>query len=156
MIEFIINKIYSHPHDKEKSENDIKTIVKRTIVDGKFDLKLVQTELQKNFSFEDNQIRFVLSIIQAVNEIIPSMNDDKTFKKFIKKLVKSKEKVGVCSFTTNKDNKPMWSLYADVYKGYCIEYATPSRKSVMENLCPVIYTKEFENSIFKTLIEYSI
>lgn len=62
----------------------------------------------------------------------------------------SKEKVGVCSFTTKRDNKPMWSLYADTYKGYCIEYET------LQNICPVIYTKEFDNNIIKTMVKFSL
>lgn len=156
IIDYIFDIVNNHPHSGEKSEDELKDIAKRTIVNGKIDSNLVKKEMQNTFNYSDEQVDFMLSILEGVDNMIPNITDDKKFKSFLKKLVLSKEKVGVCSFTTNKDNKPMWSLYADVYKGYCIEYVTPKRKNVVNNLCPVIYSKEFENNIFKTLIEFAI
>lgn len=32
------------------------------------------------------------------------------------------ERFGICCFTTDRKNKSMWSLYANSYKGWCLEF----------------------------------
>lgn len=66
------------------------------------------------------------------------------------------DKVGICSLSEVRDNKPMWSLYGGNYSGYCIEYEIPREKDLILNLCPVIYSKRANNSLIEKMLEYSI
>ena len=58
---------------------------------------------------------------------------------------------GVCALTDKIDNKPMWSLYSDNYKGYCIEYDYSKTNEIIQHLLPVIYTKRRNNNLEEKL-----
>ena len=57
-----------------------------------------------------------------------------------------REDIRVASFSECKDSLLMWSHYADMHKGYCIEYKIDKNQNAREklsrlNLLPVIYSK---------------
>lgn len=68
----------------------------------------------------------------------------------------SKKKIGVCSLTTKRDNKPMWSLYSDIYKGYCIEYEALDTEKLLQYLYPVIYTENIDNNLIKIIPKFIV
>lgn len=92
----------------------------------------------------------------SFNHITNSVLSSKQFEEILKSQINSKELIGICSFTTQRDNKPMRSLYGNKYRGYCIEYEIPGNKDIVSILCPVIYTKQFDNNLVKTLIKFAI
>ena len=47
---------------------------------------------------------------------------------------------GVCCFTENNDNLLMWSHYADIYKGFCLEFDT--NYEPFNKIEKVVYSKE--------------
>lgn len=48
----------------------------------------------------------------------------------------------ICSLSETNSNQLMWSLYADMYKGYCLEYSTNTERISPESLFPVIYDEK--------------
>ena len=156
MMEYIVDVIFKHPHEGNINKQQMIEMIKDSTVNGKVSSDLIKRELDKNNTLNDEQKHLFLNAMINFQTTIESLSEDQNLKNLFLVLIQSKEKVGVCSFTTKRDNKPMWSLYADTYKGYCIEYETPFTKDILPNLCPVIYTKEFDNNIIKTMIRFSL
>lgn len=156
MMEYIIDVVFSHPHSGELDKSRILEMLEESTVDGKISNDTLRKELDKNDSLTNEQKHIFLNAMINFQNTIATITDDDNLKKLFIVLMQSKEKVGVCSFTTKRDNKPMWSLYADTYKGYCIEYETPFNKDILPNLCPVIYTKDFDNNIIKMMIKFTL
>lgn len=156
MMEYIVDIIFSHPHSGDINKQQMIEMINDSTIDGKVSNKLIKEELDRNQTLNNEQKHLFLNSMINFQNTIASISKDESLKKLFLVLMQSKEKVGVCSFTTKRDNKPMWSLYADTYKGYCIEYETPLSKDILPNLCPVIYTKEFDNNIVKTMIKFSL
>lgn len=156
MMEFIVDTVFSHPHTGELDKPKMLNMIEDSIVDGKIDNGILKNELDKNNSLSNEQRHIFLNTMVNFQNTIATITEDDNLKNLFMVLMQSKEKVGVCSFTTKRDNKPMWSLYADTYKGYCIEYETSFTKDILPNLCPVIYTKEFDNSIIKMMVKFSL
>lgn len=94
--------------------------------------------------------------LKAFNDFFKEIYDSTEMNGFAEKAYNPGEKVGVCSLSEKRDNKVMWSLYGKNYSGYCIEYKIPLIKEVIQNLCPVIYTKKPNNSFIEKITEYSM
>lgn len=156
MMEYIVDVIFSHPHSGEIDKIRILKIIEDSIVDGNICNDILKIELDKTNILTDEQKHIFLNAMINIQNTMSTITEDDNLKNLFMVLIQSKEKVGVCSFTTKRDNKPMWSLYADTYKGYCIEYETPFTNDILPNICPVIYTKEFDNNIIKTMVKFSL
>lgn len=61
------------------------------------------------------------------------------------------EKIGVGSLAISKTNQVLWNMYANNYKGFCIEYEIPSN---VKNLYKVSYGKNKNNDILETFLRY--
>lgn len=83
------------------------------------------------------------------NEIV---NEGST-EKFIKIAIEGPEKAGIFALSEEKNNRIMWSLYANKYKGYCIEYDF-SKTEYIRILFPVLYKKNFVNNIESNIIDF--
>ena len=79
--------------------------------------------------------------------------EDKTFERFGMVLKEAGERVGVCSLSEINDNKVMWSLYCNEYKGYCVEYSIRNTKEGRRFLFPVIYTRKPNNNFIKKMFD---
>lgn len=156
MMEFIVDTVFSHSHSGELDKSEILRMIEDSTIDGIINNDILKNELGKNKSLSNEQKHIFLNAIINFQNTIASITSDDKLKNLFMVLMQSKERVGVCSFTTKRDNKPMWSLYADTYKGYCIEYETPFTKDILPNLCPVIYKKDFDNNIIKTMVKFSL
>lgn len=156
MMEYIVDVIFSHPHSGEIDKIRILKIIEDSIVEGNICNDILKIELDKTNILTDEQKHIFLNAMINIQNTMSTITEDDNLKNLFMVLIQSKEKVGVCSFTTKRDNKPMWSLYADTYKGYCIEYETPFTNDILPNICPVIYTKEFDNNIIKTMVKFSL
>lgn len=156
MMEYIVDVIFSHPHSGEIEKQKMLKMIEESTVDGMICNDVLIKELDKNNALTDEQKHIFLNTMINIQNTISTITEDDNLKNLFMVLMQSKEKVGVCSFTTKRDNKPMWSLYADTYKGYCIEYETPFTMDILPNLCPVIYTKEFDDNIIKRMVKFSL
>lgn len=156
MIAFIVDVVFSHLHSGELDKSIMLKMIEDSTADGIINNDVLKNELDKNNALSIEQKHIFLNVMINFQNTIATITEDDNLKNLFMLLMQSKEKVGVCSFTTKRDSKPMWSLYADTYKGYCIEYETPFTKDILPNLCPVIYTKEFDNNIIKTIVKFSL
>lgn len=156
MLGSIIDDVLSHSNSCDIDKSDMIRMVNDNTVDGKLSGDLLKNELDKNLTMNNEQKQLLLNTMNNLQTMCDSILNDDNLKNLFSLLMKSKEKIGVCSLTTKRDNKPMWSLYADAYKGYCIEYEIPFSTNVLSGLYPVIYTKEFDNNILKKIIKFFI
>lgn len=155
-LEYIANIILRYPHQNKIKKSDILSLIKRSIVDGKICTDLLKGELEKNSFLTSEQGKMLINIINNINPIISQTFDSSIFKELFAFYMKLKEKIGVCSLTTKRDNKPMWSLYANTYKGYCIEYELLSFEKRTCDILPVIYAKRFNNGIINAITQFVI
>ncbi len=156
IVEYIVDVIFSHPHSGEIEKQKMLEMIDESIVNGMICNDVLMKELDKNNMLTNEQKHIFLNTMINIQNTISTITEDDNLKNLFMVLMQSKEKVGVCSFTTKRDNKPMWSLYADTYKGYCIEYETPFTEDILPNLCPVIYTKEVDDNIIKKMVKFSL
>ena len=154
MMEYIVDIISSHPHSGNLDKPKMLKMLKDSTIDGIISNAVLKKELDKDNTLSNKQKHIFLNSMANFQSAIATITDDDNLKNLYITLIQSKEKIGVCSLTTKRDNKPMWSLYADTYKGYCIEYEIPFNKKILSYLCPVIYTKKFDNNIIKTMIKF--
>lgn len=66
----------------------------------------------------------------------------------IEEYKKTLDKFAICSFTKRNDNRHFWSLYADTYKGWCLEFDEDNlvdhvRDGVPNVLQEVLYINKF-------------
>lgn len=146
------------PFNKDVSQKDLKKIIKKSILDGRVDDCLVKKEVSKNKDLSEKEKRQIINVFNNFNNLSTEYKSDKNFEQQINYLLNAKQEFGICSLTTNRDNKVMWSLYGDLYKGYCIEYDIPINDAVMARIFPVIYKSKYDNSVynavFKTLFSH--
>ncbi len=156
MIEFIADIILSHCDPKKAKKEQIIFMINESTVNGQIDKEILERILKQDTSFTNEEKHIFLNSMSNFSNTVDTIVNDDAMKNLFVTLMHSKEKIGLCSLTTKRDNKPMWSLYADTYKGYCIEYETPVNKESLYNLYPVIYTKEFDNDIVKFMIKFAL
>lgn len=156
MNEYIIDIIFNHPHSEEVNKEKMIALIEESTIEGRINYTILKRKLDENNNFTNEQKNLLLNTMKNFKNTISTIINSKKFKNLFTLLIHSKEKIGVCSFTTKRDNRPMWSLYADRYKGYCVEYKMPIAKDLMQNLYPVIYTKDFDNNIVNALVKFTI
>lgn len=156
MMEYIVDIVFSHPHSNKVDKEYFINLIDECTVDGKIDNKSLEAKLDDYPELSLEQKNLFYGVMVNFQNTISTMTEDESLKNLFKVLMQSKEKIGVCSFTTKRDNKPMWSLYSNKYKGYCVEYETPMTKDVIPNLCPVIYTNDSETNIVKIMVKFGL
>ncbi len=156
MMRFIVDVVFSHSVSNKIDKQQVIMMIDDCTVDGEICYDLLKTKLDFFGEMTLEQKDLFLNTMINFQNTVKSITDDEALKNLYNVFINAKEKVGVCSFTTKRDNKAMWSLYADTYKGYCIEYDTPMTQDVISNLCPVIYTNEFNNNIVKATVQFAI
>lgn len=86
---------------------------------------------------------------------IPEKLDDPTIKTQMQQLIlmamESREKMGICSLSANKNDSYMWEKYADKSSGYCIEYDIENYE-LSKSIFPVIYEDDRQTNIVLTLV----
>ena len=155
MMNFIIDVVMKYCH-QEFNRNEILKMIDRCTVNGKVDNQILVKELDSIQKLSNTQKDVLLNTFLNFDNVLTEITNDDRLKNLIKNLVKSKETVGICSLTTKRDNKVMWSHYGDVYKGCCIEYEIPKVNQIIDNLCPVVYTRKFDNNISKKIVEFAL
>lgn len=156
VLEYISNIVLRYPHYNKIKKSDILSLIKKSIVNGQMCTDLLKGELEKNSFLTFEQVEMLINILNNINPIISQTFDSDVFKELFSFYTHLSKKIGVCSLTTKRDNKPMWSLYANTYKGYCIEYELPSPEKITCNILPVVYTKRFNNGIINAITQFVI
>lgn len=68
----------------------------------------------------------IQEVISKSDVLANNLLENEEFKNVIRTLLKLlndlRTDTGICSFAEKKDNQVMWTMYANHYKGYCIEY----------------------------------
>lgn len=138
------------------NKRELNAMVQRCIVNGEIDSDLFFSEIDKISTLNFIQKNILHSFIFSQTIASQKMSESKNIKKLFYQLANSKKEVGVCSFTTKRDNKPMWSLYANNYKGYCLEYEIPKKYITSIKLIPVIYTNKYDNNIINNILTFGL
>ena len=118
--------------------------------------EFVNKEQQKEF-------RTVISSLAYIFEKLDTEMDKKSdFAKGMKLLMDTNNLMGAYCMCESYSNENLWALYADNFKGYCIEYdltdPCKSKGSIrfISNLYPVSYVDKKDDDWFKPLFESTI
>lgn len=156
MMGYLVDIVFAHSHSKEIDKEGMLKLIDDCTVEGKVKKEILETKLDGFGTLTPEQKDLFFSVMINFQNAMGTMTSDKSLKRLYKLFLSAKKKIGICSFTTKRDNKPMWSLYADSYKGYCVEYEIPMKKEIIDNLCPVIYSDEIDNNIVKATVKFAI
>lgn len=138
------------------SLKEVKKLASQCIVENGIDYEKVPKVVTDNGVVRTEEVEPLFVALNTFNENFQGVLDSTKMDGFVESAYNPGDKVGVCSLSELRDNKVMWSLYGKKYKGYCIEYDIPKTKQVIQNLCPVIYTKKNNNRFIEKILEYSM
>lgn len=154
-VDFVIN--IACPNGLQNlSVKEIRKLAIECIDKNGIDFEKAPKIVRSNGTTTITEIEPVFIMFDSFNENFKNILQGTELDGFAKSAKEPGDRVGVCSLSETRDNKVMWSLYSNVYKGYCVEYEVPKRKEVTPNLCPVIYTKRSNNSFIEKMLEYFV
>lgn len=151
----MLDIIFKYSGAVRHSKEDLIKLIDKCTENGKIVRDTLEKEMDKMSNLTNAQ-KFIMgnalsNFDNTLNELI---NEGNELKETLKIFIQSKEKIGVCSFSTKRDNKVMWSHYSDIYKGYCIEYGIPKSETAESSLLPVVYSKKATNNISISIIDF--
>lgn len=142
--------------DLEKS-----SLIFDAIIDEHFDFDFIYKRIC--YLVKDEEKKALKTATSAIAYMFRNLdnqaNENKDFKKGIEMFLNINELMGAYCVCDTMSNDQLWSLYADRYAGYCIEYdLTDPCKSkgsikLISGLYPVIYAKKKDDDWFKMLYE---
>lgn len=156
MMGYLVDIVFAHPHSKEIDKEEILRLIDECTVGGVIKKQILEKRLDDFGALTVEQKDLFFNVMINFQNTMDTMASDESLKGLYRLFLSAKERVGICSLTTKRDNKPMWSLYADLYKGYCVEYKIPMKKEIIDNLCPVIYSDQIDNNIVKATVKFAI
>lgn len=156
IINLIMDLISQYGFLEKENRDKLKDIIELSTKNGNIKSDILKKELEKANILSKEQINILISINNSFVTDLSSLTNDGTIKSIFNYFINSKNKFGVCSLTARFDNKAMWSLYADTYKGCCIEYECTNNEDILKCLYPVVYSKNFDNNIIVNTIKFLI
>lgn len=134
------------------------------ILDERFDNSAICKRILTMVGEEKKkQLKRVISAITYIfKNIDDELDSNKDFRKGMEMLLNVNNIMGAFCMCVSMSNDQLWSLYADNYTGYCIEYdlSSPckSRGSIkfISNLYPVRYVDKKDDDWFKVLYEATV
>ncbi len=112
---------------------------------------------------EQKELRTVISSLTYIFEGLDTkMNDNSEFNKGMQLLMNINDYMGAFCMCDSYSNENLWALYADEFRGYCIEYdltnPCKSKGSIrfISSLYPVSYVDKKDDDWFKPLFESTI
>lgn len=156
MMRFIVRLALSHSANFPLSVDEVVQIIDDSTVDGHIERDKLFQKIECIADLTNEQKDFLYNNFANVDSVLDGIAEDDGIKDFILNMIKSKDTVGVCSFSTCRDNKVMWSHYSNCYKGYCIEYKIKNKNQIMHNFLPVVYKRNINNNITVKLIEFAM
>lgn len=118
----IIDAVSSHMNSKSIDKRDLIRIFNACSKGESIDKKLLGDELFKVGYLTKYEKNIFYEVIINFPFVINALTETDDLKKLFVQLKNAKNTIGACSLTTKRDNKVMWSLYGNTYKGYCVEY----------------------------------
>lgn len=155
-LKYVIRLVASKGLPSGMSEAQLKKLATDSMNGSEIDYDIAVSHPFAREALPEEQVGAFLGTMRTFNENLPGVLENKAWESFSENALFPGDKVGVCSLSEVRDNKPMWSLYGGNYSGYCIEYEIPKERDLILNLCPVIYTKRANNSLIKKMLEYAI
>lgn len=155
MIDYVVDIVCKLGNVKI-DKKEIKKLIKKSYSNGEYN----EGEAKKAFSntslMNSTEKQMLLDCLRNIDNFTKTLVEDKAMESLAKMSFNSGETVGVFSASTKRDNKVMWSLYGDEYKGYCIEYDIPNDPVVRFNLCPVMYKRNDDNNFIRKVVKLAI
>lgn len=155
MIDFVI-KTVSELGNVDVDKKIIRKIVKESFVDGEFNSSKFFEVVEKCPVLSEQENNLLATSILNIDPMLKMFIKDDKMLEIASTLKNSGEAIGICSLSTKRDNKVMWSLYSNEYNGCCIEYEVPNNDDIRYNLCPVIYKKYSNNNFVKKMVEFAL
>ena len=155
-LNYIVGLITKHGLPPQLTKSELFQLAKSSMNGNEIDYEFASKQPLVQDPLSQTQVDKFLESTRTFNENLPGMLENEAWESFAKNALFPGERVGVCSLSETRDNKPMWSLYGEGYRGYCIEYEIPRCEELILNLCPVIYTKRANNSLIKKMLEYAL
>ena len=153
-IDFIIRTVCKY--GKTRFNPKLRQVVQKSYVDGIIDKEIAMNSIKEIRDLSSEQKQLFLNVLTNIQDMAEDIMSADDMKKIAQSIVDVEEVFGVCSFSTKRDNKVMWSLYSNEYKGYCVEYAIPDIDEIRFNLCPVLYKRNDDNDFIHNIIKLAI
>ncbi len=146
MFNFIIDILCKSPvfKNEQANEGNVKKNIRQLLLGG-----------GANINIAKDQANYIKSVLKEFNTRFENFNNQPRFIEALLKLAEAKDNLKVCSLTTQRDNKVLWSLYANTYKGYCVEYEIPEIDDI-SILLPVLYKRKKNFNIVKALTQFHL
>ena len=118
-------------------------------------------DVQKAVSLVEEEIGYHLTPSEAeVLKVFSNIKFDKLGENIAEKVFsfysELKEKAGIGSLTEKNKSQVMWEMYANHYKGVCIEYELSSDDSALRNTFPVKYSSKRDINLLDVIFGLSI
>lgn len=155
MIDYIIDIVCSLGNTSI-NKKEVKRIIPRCYVNGEYN------EDNARIAFEDitlislEQKELLLGVLRNIDSVTETLIKDKSMENLARISIDPSDKIGICSLSTKRDNKVMWSLYGNKYKGYCVEYDIPNDEEIRFDLCPTIYKRNDDNNLIRKMVKFGI
>lgn len=141
-LDYMSSIISSHEDYDQVDKTKLIDLFKILLIDDNLDCNVIKNKVLTFDTLPKLQQRVLYYTIINFKRIMLSIIEDDDLEKLLHILSLSNTSIGVCSLTTKRDNKVMWSLYSNTYKGYCVEYEPITDINIIKCLKPVIYTKK--------------
>lgn len=156
MIDHIVREVFKYSNVDNVKINEMKAIASKSLRNGLFDESYLGKQLDNSGLLTDDEKTMLFLTLSNYDNGFDVLAKDDSIGKFGAMAMDPGDIVGVCSLSTKRDNKVMWSLYGDIYKGYCVQYKIPDNDDVRYNLCPVIYSKKANNNFALKLTDFTL
>lgn len=138
------------------NKKEVKTIIPKCYVNGEYNEDNARTAFRETALIPEDQKEMLLGVFRNIDEVTKTIVEDKSMENLAKISIDPSDKVGICSLSTKRDNKVMWSLYGKKYKGYCVEYEIPNDEEIRFNLCPTIYKRNDDNNLIRKMVKLGV
>ncbi len=156
IVSAIIDIVSPYCESENYHKSELIRIFKECTKGEVVDKEILTNELTNAEYLNNEQKDLFHNVMTNLLKVIDTVTTSDEMKNLFISLINSKTTIGVCSLTTKRDNKVMWSLYGNTYKGYCVEYDEVKENEIVQCLKPVIYSKKSDNDIIITMVKFSI
>ncbi len=153
---YIIELLGKHCYLKKNLIMKTLASLKDSLVNGEINKEILKGKIISIDYIEDEDKKLFYNVLVNFDKAFEAVFTNENYKKQFGLLYNSKKTIGICSLTTKKDNKPMWSLYGNNYRGFVIEYCVPKSDEVIQELYPVLYKKKQDCNIIKVTLEFVV
>ena len=155
MIDYVMDIVISLGHIKF-NKKELNRIIKKCYLNGEYNEDCAREAFRNTSLISNEQKTLLLDVLRNLDTVNETIIKDKSTENLAKISINPGDIVGICSLSTKRDNKVMWSLYGKKYKGYCVEYEIPGDNDIRFNLCPTIYKRNDDNNLIRKWVKFGI